>query len=496
MADGENDKAEGAAEPDHALHKPEVSGSDAQASDVARQDADAAGSPLHEASRHDAPGPAGPARPHLEWTVSDRRGPLDSAETRSEADVERFVPAHETDAVGTADHASAPHDPEDALRDPVPPSPSPEPPPISDEPGRVAHSAAVEAAPSRSSAWPIAAGLIGGAVIGAAVAALIFNAQKPEPGSDQQAVALSSRVDALEKRPNPAQALSTLQGSVGDLYNKIAALQKAGPPSSAEKVASASPPDNGPLQKKVADLATSLDGLQGQTKDLQKQAADLQKQATETQGLAGKVTSLETAVSGAQKQTSTLQSNVEAVQAQQKSLEGKIGIPALAVVTDSLVQQIDHGEPFVTHVDALSTLGADPAKVAVLRQYADKGVPSAATLAAKFAPLAEPMVAAPHRAPPNAGLMDRLKSGMSGLVTVRSADTATGNDLSSRVARIETALSHDDVTAAYESWNLLPAEAKAKSEAWGALAKTSAVARAAARSLQREAIVSLGVKKS
>ena len=62
--------------------------------------------------------------------------------------------------------------------------------------------------------------------------------------------------------------------------------------------------------------------------------------------------------------------------------------------------------------------------------------------------------------------------------------------------RIKASLAHDDVPGAVATWDALPADAKAKSASWGALAKTSADAMSAARALQRDAIIALGAKKS
>ena len=220
----------------------------------------------------------------------------------------------------------------------------------------------------------------------------------------------------------------------------------------------------------------------------------VQKQVTDAKAVDGKVGALQSSMADIQKQASGAQAGVEAIQGQQKTFEGRISAPALAVVADSLVQQIDQGQPYGQQVDALVTLGADPARIAILRENARKGVPSAKALAAQFKPLVEPILATGHKVAPDAGLLDRLKSGMAGLVSIRSTSDTTGDDLASHVARIEADLTHDDVTGAVETWNALPADAKAKSDAWGALAKTAADAIDAARALQQGAIASLGRK--
>ena len=445
-----------------------------------------------------------------EWTASDERGALHQAPppdaVRSEA-----APAEST-SPRSEFGASAPQ----------------------------ASSAPATAAPKRS-LWPVAAGLIVGAAIGGGSAAAVYGLQKNGGGQDQQIASLTQRVDALDHRPDPQQAVASLKASLASLDGKVAEAQKSAATAeeTAQKAAQATTKpgasfDPAPLEQKIAALQSSVDALQKQSggskdvdgklaalqtsiDDLRKQdgaqgdklgaaqtaIANLRKQdddqggkiaafaatLAELQGLQGKV-------SGLAKQTSATQQDVASLQAEQKTLAGKVREPAFAVVSDSLVSQIERGAPYQQQVDALAALDADPARIAVLRENAAKGVPSAQTLAAEFKPLADPMTAVEYKAPANAGLFDRLKSGMSGLVSVRSTDQTAGNDLASRVSLIQADLAHDDVVGAYAAWNELPADAKAKSQAWGALAKTAAEATTAARGLREQAIAAFGGKKS
>ena len=115
---------------------------------------------------------------------------------------------------------------------------------------------------------------------------------------------------------------------------------------------------------------------------------------------------------------------------------------------------------------------------------------------AHWKPLADPVIATGNTAPANANFGQKLEHGLFGLVSVRRADGTTGTDLTSRVNLIAADLAHDDVPGAYATWQALPADAKAKSDSWGALAKTSVEALAAARDLQHSAIDALGAKKS
>ena len=440
------------------------------------------------------PSPA-PATGATEWTASDARGPLNAAgepsELGSAAPLPHEHPASEPHAVAS----------EPATVDAAPAMPTtprePEPDP-----------AARAAEPPRRSLWPVAVGIIVGAIIGAGSAAAYYATQG---GDASTLAALSARVDALQKRPDPQPDLASLKSNVADLGGKVAAVQKnVDAQAKAQQTAlqtarkddAAKPAfDPASLQNKIAGLQADVDGLHKQGADVKAVDAKVAALATAVaalNGVDGKVAALRSTIDGVQKQSSATQASIGALQSGQKALEGKVTTsPALAVVADSLVMQIARGEPYATQVEALTSIGADPAKIAVLKENADKGVPSAHALASKFEPLADPIIASEQRtAAPNAGFLDKLKTGMFSMVSVRRSDDTTGDTLASHVALIEADLAHEDVASAYTVWGALPAAAKAKSEAWGALAKTHAEAMQAARALQLQAIAALGAKKS
>ncbi len=544
----------------------------------------ATSSPVEPPSAIGAVKPGADSDPQTEWTASDRRGPLDSA---GDEEVERFVPAHETDAEGGADpgtHETAGHAPVETLGATAAGEEATGIEPHSGERGHETAASAEDAAPAttrvatdperKRSLVPVAAGVVVGALIGAGSAWLVYSQAGGGDGRNQQQVAaLSSRVDALDKRPDPQPEVAKLQSGLADLQGKVATLNKqvmgtskvaasATPTSNPQVQAPSAQPQtsgtpkpqqqqqqdasSGPAAKpadaglagKMAGLQAALDELKTRTaalqaqdgkeanaadkiktlqsnlSDAQKQAAGAQKQAEGAQSaldavkgeqkqLGDKLAGLTIAVAGAlkkadgaEKQAAGAQSGLDTVQTQQKALEGKLGSPALAVVADSLVQQIDAGQPYTRQVDALAALNADSAKIAVLRENASHGVPSAQALLAQWKPLADPVIATGNTAPANANFGQKLEHGLFGLVSVRRADGTTGNDLTSRVNLIAADLGHDDVPGAYAVWQALPAGAKAKSDSWGALAKTSVEALAAARDLQHTAIDALGAKKS
>ncbi len=414
-----------------------------------------------------------------EWTASDARGPLSAARP-----VETVEPLHE--GASASSHAPEP-----------------------------ASASVSSAAPRRSVAGSVFAGLVIGALIGAGTAALVYRlAPTTGQGDGSRIAALSARVDTLSQRPDPQPSIADLKGTVAALDGRftalrtsVAALQQAkatvpqGSPASPTSVPVAAQAfDPAPLQQRIATLQGDVDALRkddaaakGDTRDLQGRLTVVAAALAASQKQASVVEDGVRDVQGHQK---SLQSEQQGLQNQQKALEGKVNAPALAVVADSLVQQIARGLPYVTQVDALASIGADPARVAILRQGADKGVPTAKALGDAFEPLADSVAMTGRKTPPGAGFVARMEAGLFSMVSIRSTSDTTGTSAASRVSRIQADLAHDDVADAYATWGALPAESKAKSEAWGALAKTQTEAMAAARALQHDAIAALGAKKS
>lgn len=452
--------------------------------------------------------------PAADWTASDKRGPLETAEERAAA-AGQVSPDAVTVASGDAtppneSHAApnssasqepivskdpiAPPDPQQesvthhdpaSHQDPVSHQESPS---VPTEPAPAEAPAAATPQPvplRRRSVWPLAAALVVGAGIGAGSAILM---QTPfgatllgQPTSGAPAVAdLSNRVDALEKRPDPSAVVSGLRGALADLDSKVAALQKT----STEPKAPAAAVDLKPFDQKIAALETELANLKSQASAAQ----------GDRSGIDAQLSALKKEVDEARDASAAAKSGVAGLKDEQKNLAAATVAPALAVVADSLVRQIHEGAPYAAQVDALNSLGADPARVGVLREHAATGVAPAKSLATKFSGLATPLAALAHKAPPNAGFVDKLKAGMFNLVTVRRVGESNDSDLTSRVSRIEADLAHDDVVGAYGTWSALPDDAKTKSAEFGAQIKASAEALLAARALQHDAIVGLGRK--
>ena len=405
-----------------------------------------------------------------EWTASDARGPLAGVPPLTDP-----PPPLGYDATGFD-------------REPSVAGPTGEP-PEHDAPTSAARPAPEDEAKlsQKPSLWPLVAGVVLGAAIGAAAgagSAYYFKiASSGHSVVKQELAALKGRLDLLEKNPEGPLALAPLKASLADLSAKVAA-------NSGQDVTA--------LNDKVVSLEAAIANLQSQ----KRQAVGL----PDLKAVQDRLVTIESSVPDLQKEVSNLRTeasaargDVQGLREGQKNLEGKISTaPALAVLADSLVERINRGQSFAAEVNALESLGVEPAKIAALRPFAGQGVASVKILADKFADISSELTAAARNVPTKASYWDRLKEGARGLVTIQRPGEVGGDDLASRIAEVKADLAHGDVIAAIAVWNLLPAEAKGnpKAAAWAALAKAHAEASAAAHAIEAEAIASLGVKKS
>ncbi|MEI9404552.1 COG4223 family protein [Mesorhizobium argentiipisi] len=215
-------------------------------------------------------------------------------------------------------------------------------------------------------------------------------------------------------------ALKALGDKVGQIATAVAELQKKG---------NAAPVDLGPLNEKIA----GLDALVKSTGDAAK-AAD------------GRVAALEQSVS-------QLSGKVEAQASQPKI--------ALAIAASALKSALDRGAPFATELDTFAAIAPDAPELAALRSYAEKGVPTRATIAAEADAAANAMVEAAKPADQNAGFFQSLVSSAESLVKVRPVSAVEGKGVPETVARMEVAVNQGDYAKALSEYDTLPDAAKA-----------------------------------
>ncbi|RUX20486.1 phage tail protein [Mesorhizobium sp. M2A.F.Ca.ET.042.01.1.1] len=215
-------------------------------------------------------------------------------------------------------------------------------------------------------------------------------------------------------------ALKALADKVGQIETAVADLQKNG---------NATPVDLGPLNEKIA----GLDALVKSTGDAAK-AED------------GRVAALEQSVS-------QLYGKVEAQASQPKI--------ALAIAASALKSALDRGAPFATELDTFAAIAPDAPELAALRSYADKGVPTRATIASEAEAAANAMVEAAKPVDQDAGFFQSLMSSAESLVKVRPVGSVEGKGAPETVARMEVAVNQGDYAKALSEYDTLPDASKA-----------------------------------
>ncbi|TPI11368.1 phage tail protein [Mesorhizobium sp. B4-1-3] len=215
-------------------------------------------------------------------------------------------------------------------------------------------------------------------------------------------------------------ALKALGDKVGQIETTVAELQKNG---------NAAPVDLGPLNEKIA-------GLDAQVKS----TGDAAK------AVDGRLAALEQSVS-------QLSGKVDAQASQPKI--------ALAIAASALKSALDRGAPFATELDTFAAIAPDAPELAALRSYAEKGVPTRATIASEADAAANAMVEAAKPADQNAGFFQSLVSSAESLVKVRPVGAIEGKGAPETVARMEVAVNQGDYAKALSEYDTLPDAAKA-----------------------------------
>lgn len=167
----------------------------------------------------------------------------------------------------------------------------------------------------------------------------------------------------------------------------------------------------------------------------------------------------------------------------------------LVVVAQALMQEIEKGRPYAIEQSALTSLGADPALLAMLAPTAESGAPTAAQLRETFAPVAKRLRALEQPAT-DGTFTDRLLTGVKKLVKVRRKDQPPVDIIDETVTKIDAALRHNDLDAAVSAFETLPDNAKEEAKGFGEALIHRRDAEKAAASLLTGAIAALGHAKN
>jgi hypothetical protein len=165
-------------------------------------------------------------------------------------------------------------------------------------------------------------------------------------------------------------------------------------------------------------------------------------------------------------------------------------------LAQSLVHSLERGRPFAAEQAALAERGVDPQLLAALAPVAEQGAPTAARLLASFAPVAKRLRALEDAPAAGGSLTDQLLHDAGKLVHVRPAGERANASITELVARIESALAHDDLDGASEAFAKLPENARSEAKAFGEALNQRREAEQAATSLLANALAGLAHLKN
>ncbi len=279
--------------------------------------------------------------------------------------------------------------------------------------------------------------------------------------------------------PAPTVDLAPIEAGLGDLEKRIAEIEKAlsapktptrasdpdvKPPEGPATAAPAAPNLPSPaLMADVSALAERLRALEvrpaPRMPDLAPLQARLQQLEQRLAPLVEKLGPIEAALAQGR----------DAAGSQTKSLEAqreRSDAAALAVVARGLVEAIATGAPYANLLKAAQALGADANAVKSLEPFAAKGLPSPASLATQFSPIATALIDGDARPDPNASLTEKLAASAGKLVRVRPADDTTEETPAALATRINVALRGQKFEEALALYAKLPEPARARAKAW------------------------------
>ncbi len=354
------------------------------------------------------------------------------------------------------------------------------------DPAETAAAAPVAEAPRRrASLWPVAAAIVIGAAIavggayglhrldntGGSIAALqtrigaLEHANTNVASLQTNVTALGQRLDALEAKAQSAgTALSQQQQALQALQDAVKQAPK--------DTASGTPPAEGAAP-------VDLGPLTGRVDKLDQQVAGLDQRVTE---LAAKLeTDMRDAKSQKDAATQAVMTHAQA--------------DARAILASTLRRKVEAGETYADEVAALSSRGADKAKLDTLAPFAASGVATPAALDKQFA-AAKPAIFATHSEPKPDGFFARIVQDAKHLVRIHKVGDTQGSDLSAQVARIEAALAGNRLDDALHEWSGLPSAAQGKSQAFGEALRHRIAAVDAAKAIEADALTTLAKAKS
>jgi hypothetical protein len=315
---------------------------------------------------------------------------------------------------------------------------------------------------------------------------------------------LGQRIAALETAPRPAA-----NGTAADVQAALAAVtQRLDATETAVKALRDAPqptiPDLAPLTQRLEGLdrsvgqlsetlrstAASQEGLAGRLQGTEQRLGQIEPGlagvGNQVKAAAAKSDEISAGLAAAGTRLSELTSRLDRVN---RDISGiKLG-PTLTA-TQSLLAAAEKGGPFPRELAGLEALGADPAAIAQLKPFADRGAPTARRLADALSPrmalIARHGVPPPPAAPSSVG--EWLQGAANALVTSRPVGDAEGNAPAAVAARVEAQLRRGNADAAVAEWQRMPDDVRALAPDFTALAAERVKFSEAIAAIERQAL--------
>jgi hypothetical protein len=335
--------------------------------------------------------------------------------------------------------------------------------------------------------------MLGAAVVGGAIVAIVMLALWGIPKRDGDAGQQAEQLAALEARVGDLAGRIPASGTnqVASLAERIGKLEAAtgptGPtadPALADKIAAAER-QVGALTRELAALkqhadtnATAIESAQraaaaATAKAESIQATGAQGAAIEQRQLADfgeRLTKLERTAQALQSdiaQQKTALAQQEAVLAKERERRADQRAVRLAIAAELLKAAVARGERFRGEFDAAKTLAAKPEELAPLAPFADTGVPSAAALGQQLrAALPAMRNAAAPKAAASGSFLERLQVNAERLVRIQPIEEQRGGDAGAILTRIDAKAARGDIAGALVELSTLPAGVRAPAENW------------------------------
>ncbi|MBX3579147.1 MAG: phage tail protein [Rhizobiaceae bacterium] len=334
------------------------------------------------------------------------------------------------------------------------------------------------AGPSRRGGGSLLAGLAGGAIALAAVAAAqvagFWPGDTPVPGDTSGVAALQADVEALKQdvaalRSAPGVDVSALEQAVADSVGRTDTLASGldalrGDIEALKSAIQSGGAGDGPaleaLAARIAQVETAVAAL-GQGSG-GASSAELTALGDRIAGVEAALQSARDAavvdsgrLAAVEESLSDVRSRVDALGTRVETLGDQPRV-ALALTAAALKAALDRGGPFLSEVETFAAVAPDAPEIAELRRIAAEGVATRTALAALMEESAGAMIAAGQVVDENAGFFARLWASAQSLVTVRPIGPVDGEGVPETVARMEQAVKDGNLAGAMAEYEKLP----------------------------------------